>query len=298
MKLGISNGPVTNTTVTPWGLSWDELCKTLQSPEMGLKDGSYFTVCTFSGDHRSGGNIIYPLQGFVLDGDSTIAIDTGELREGAPPPEYVHEALVELDINHLIYTSHSHGTKGSRYRVFVPVEIATTEEHAACVDWMIDQLHQKQVMIANVTENSTISQGWYLPRITSESAPFGFHEYSESEIPLCAAEPLDWHREQQKELQMLMPEPSGVPRELDPSKPIDKFCMDQGIDYVVELLQEHGYVYRHTSNINGHKSYHLMAPNSSSGSAGVNVYLGRDNGKVLVCSHHGEHCAIKAATHG
>ena len=80
MKLGISNGPVTNTTVTPWGLSWDELCKTLQSPEMGLKDGSYFTVCTFSGDHRSGGNIIYPLQGFVLDGDSTIAIDTGELK--------------------------------------------------------------------------------------------------------------------------------------------------------------------------------------------------------------------------
>ena len=106
MKLGKSEGGKTNATVKPWEVTWDDLEQSLSKPSIGIKDGSYFTVGAFKSHHRSAKNLIYPVFVFVLDGDSTFFPETGEIIVGAPPPEDVSEALTDLDINHLIYTSH------------------------------------------------------------------------------------------------------------------------------------------------------------------------------------------------
>lgn len=177
--LGRSDGPANNTIVKPHQFTLDGFAEALRTPDVGPKDGSYVTLSIFKNNHRSNANATLPLPGFFLDGDSSIDAASGEISEGAPPPEYVHDALVELDVLHVIYSSHSHGKKGNRYRVFIPAEINSQQELSACVDWIIELLHQKQVMLANTIENHTISQPWYLPRISHVGAPFFFAEHSE-----------------------------------------------------------------------------------------------------------------------
>jgi len=54
-------------------------------------------------------------------------------------------------------------------------------------------------------------------------------------------------------------------------------------------------VFKHSSQMNNHQSNHFKAPLSTSGGAGVNVYAGEGNGKVCVCSWHGEHDPIAKA---
>ena len=289
MMLGISSGGANNPSVRPWIESWDVIAETLSAPEIGKKDGAYFTIPTFKYSHRSGGNTQFPLQGFVLDGDSTIDLGSGELREGAPPPEYVHDALVEMDIQHLIFTTHSHGTKGNRYRVLIPVEINTPEEHASCVDWTIDQLHQKSVMLAGVTENHTIALAWYLPRIRKKGAPFYFSEHDDNCQPFPLYKATEWYQGHQHTIEEITVEPSSKPRDLDPAQPIDHYNLNHGISDVVKLLQDHDYLFTRTTRINNELAYCLTAPSSESGSAGVNVWIGKTNKKVMVCSHHGNH---------
>jgi len=295
MKLGRSKGGHSNTIVDPWETTWGELTTTLQTPEVGAKDGSYFTTNSMSGT-RSKAAAEWGCGLFVLDGDSTLDPDTGEVRGGAPLPEHVSEALSDISVDHLIYSSHSNQLegKGNRYRVLIPAEIGSEKEYAACVEWIIDQLHQQQVMLANVMENSSVSQPWYFPRCTEENRRyFQFYEESDGWCDFPVKEAVDWFGEKTTNLAQMMPEGSDPTRELDPSKPIDKFCMDHGMEYVCELLQEHGYVFKHSSQMNNHQSNHFKAPLSTSGGAGVNVYAGEGNGKVLVCSHHGEHDPLR-----
>jgi len=295
MKLGISTGPVSNATVTPWEASWDELITTLQSPEVGTKGGSYFTICTFKDDYRNSDNAQYPLQGVVLDLDKRIDRETGEAIDGAPPLELAHKALVERGIKHVLYSSHSHLSVDDGYhrgRVVVPCRINTQEEHKAVVNWLFELLRESGVMAVTSDESLTVPQPWFLPRIREAGAPFYFAQHTKSKTPLAIGEAVAWHEELEREIASTIPE-SGPARDLDPNSPIDKFCMDHGIDYVVELLREHGFPLFYSSMINNLPSYHLMTPSSSNQRPGINVYSGRDNGKVLVCSHHtGNHCPL------
>ena len=64
----------------------------------------------------------------ILDGDSRIDPETGEKFQGAPPPSQVHGVLKSLDVQHHIYTTHSHVTKGNRYRVLIPVKLDNQNE--------------------------------------------------------------------------------------------------------------------------------------------------------------------------
>ena len=146
--------------------SFDEWCEQFSTPLTGDKHGSYFVrgaATRRSNDDLKSADVA------ILDGDSSIDPETGEVYEGAPAPEFVHEVLKSNDIQHFIYTSHSHGAKGNRFRVVVPVKLKNKDELAAITDWLINLCHKEGVYLANATENSTWSQPWYLPRIPVEN---------------------------------------------------------------------------------------------------------------------------------
>jgi hypothetical protein len=146
--------------------SFEEWCEQFRTPLPGDKHGSYFVrgaATRRSNDDLKSADVA------ILDGDSSIDLETGEVYEGAPAPEFVHEVLKSNDIQHFIYTSHSHGAKGNRFRVVVPVKLKNKDELAAVTDWLINLCHKEGVYLANATENSTWSQPWYLPRIPEEN---------------------------------------------------------------------------------------------------------------------------------
>jgi hypothetical protein len=146
--------------------SFEEWCEQFSTPLPGDKHGSYFVrgaATRRSNDDLKSADVA------ILDGDSSIDPETGEVYEGAPAPEFVHEVLKSNDIQHFIYTSHSHGAKGNRFRVVVPVKLKNKDELASVTDWLINLCHKEGVYLANATENSTWSQPWYLPRIPAEN---------------------------------------------------------------------------------------------------------------------------------
>ena len=167
-----------------------ELSKHLTTVETGTKDGSYFlrTKVLDTSKGRSDTNTASMASALILDADSTINTETGETTEGAPCPYKVHESLKAVGINHLIYRSYSHATKGNRYRIifitdrpYNRAELAPTVSHA---------LTLCGEPIANVKENCTWSQGWYLPRKPEcDTSEFTQLSYTDGE-PLPVQEPL------------------------------------------------------------------------------------------------------------
>lgn len=169
LPLSISKGPVTNTVLTNWSPTMDELIERLNTSETGNKDGTYFIRGNAA--HRADK---YLNTGYVviLDGDKTLNLSSKKLNDGAPEPQLVHKALIELDVSHILYTTHSHRDDFPRYRVVLPVyEGFTKEQLIQCVDWLINSLHKKSVPLANVPENNKWSNAWYFPR-TAEGQPF------------------------------------------------------------------------------------------------------------------------------
>lgn len=171
LPLSISEGPVTNTALTNWSPTMGELNEYLSISETGNKDGSYFIRGTAShraDKHLNTGYVV------ILDGDKTLNLSSKKLNDGAPDPQLVHKALIELDVSHILYTTHSHRDDFPRYRVVLPVyEGFNKEQLIQCVDWLINSLHKKSVPLANVPENNKWSNAWYFPR-TAEGQPFVF----------------------------------------------------------------------------------------------------------------------------
>lgn len=80
-------------------------------------------------------------------------------------PELVHNALLKLNINHIIYTSHSHNPpKKIRWRLLIPCEM----EHQGQLEPTVNALTQLLRMngcddLVEVNEIKTWSQPWFLP---------------------------------------------------------------------------------------------------------------------------------------
>lgn len=105
----------------------------------------------------------------ILDGDSRIDPLTGEIVAGAVNPHEVHLVLNHLNLDHLIYTSHSHSASVRKYRVLIPCQY-NREQLPALLDWIFDRLHENEVMLANVKENSSWAQAWFMPSVHPERA--------------------------------------------------------------------------------------------------------------------------------
>lgn len=170
MKITISvckNG-VKDTDLSTLNATQDSLVKLFTEPTVGPKDGAYFIRTT--GSKRTNTDTTDTASILILDGDSRIDRDTGEVVDGAPPPVLVHEALKANRINHVLYTSHSHGKHGAdyhKYRAVIPVKYSR-EQLPVLLDAVHEPLHNSEVMLFNVAENRSWAQAWYFPRCPQE----------------------------------------------------------------------------------------------------------------------------------
>lgn len=261
--------------------SFDVWCEQFSKPQTGDKHGSYFVrgaATKRSNDELKSADVA------ILDGDSSIDPETGKVYEGAPTPLFVHEVLKDNDIQHFIYTSHSHGTKGNRFRVVVPVRLKNKSELAAVTDWLVDLCHADAVWLNNATENSTWSQPWYLPRVPAGSeSSFEFYQHDTDEVIDVSSIMSEWEREAASQS---LPPPATSEAILDPESPIGRYNAEHGTpDEIMALLAEQGYVYKHTSKINNEIAYRFLSPESSSGTPGLILFKTRKD-IWRVYSHH------------
>ena len=164
ITLSVCPNGVKDTALSIWNTTTDSLAKRLSTCTVGGKDGAYFIRCT--GRKRSNSDTADTAPILIMDGDSHIDCDTGEVVDGAPAPALVHEALKANGINHILFTSYSNGKHGAdfhKYRVVIPVKYGR-EQLPTLLDHVHELLNDAEVMLFNVPENRSWAQAWYFPR--------------------------------------------------------------------------------------------------------------------------------------
>ena len=198
LLIGTNNNSVTDTTLSTIETTWDPFKDKLNTPNIGDKDGSYFTRC--SGSKRNNQDTDDTASILILDGDSSLTSD-GETIPGAPHPKRVFAVLRKLGITHCIYSSYSNGCNKAnentdydpnfhKYRVII-LCIYTREQLASLLEYIFTALHNSGIMLVNVKENSSWSQAWYDPRVPDLTAKESFKFYSYEGIPLDANQVCD-----------------------------------------------------------------------------------------------------------
>lgn len=126
----------------------------------------YYTRCVINGA-RNNENAADIADILIIDGDSQIDPITGEVIAGAVNPFEPHLVLNHLGIDHLITSSHSNTADVRKYRVVIPCQY-TRAELPIILDWLFARLHENGVMLANVKENSSWAQAWFMPSVHPE----------------------------------------------------------------------------------------------------------------------------------
>jgi hypothetical protein len=292
--IGKSSGGISNTIVEPWAIHWDELLNFLRQPLISSKDGSYLVRCSCKDNHRANENA-KTANLIILDGDSRLDPDTGEILNGAPEPSLVHEALTQLDITHCIYSSYSNqlNDKGNRYRVVIPAQYESQEDLKAGVNWIIHQFHAEGVLLNNVKENLTFTQGWYLPRCPDEKhlGLFQFMQHDGlQQFPMEEARQW-WEQNQPKVPAAKVIEDSipirGIGRH-EKDAPIFQFNKLVGAKGILKMLAEANYVFAGQTVVNDYPAWRFMHPQSTSRTPGV-VLFKTNNRAWRVYSHHGDY---------
>lgn len=177
-KLLLATGAgVTDTALTRYEPTFEDLIAKLSSPEIGMKDGSYFIRC--SGDGRNNNDTAETASILIIDGDSRIETDSGEVIPGAIEPSLVNGFLTSLGVNHCIYSSYSNDVDYHKYRVVIPCEYSR-EQLPVLLNYLFAELHKQGVMLAPVKENKTWAQAWYFPRCNKDNyGLFQFYQYTD-----------------------------------------------------------------------------------------------------------------------
>lgn len=290
LYLSISDGPGTNTALRAWAGSIDDLTELVGKASVGPKAGSYFVRGPFTRPIRNDDNIVRA-DVVVIDGDKRIDPDTGEVSEGAPAPHLAHEALRELGIQHLLFTTWSHDPdrQHNRWRAVIPAPIRNQVELLAVVDHLAEQMNQAGIMVANSRENGNWSQAWYLPRVRDERSPFAFFDGSDGEpIDRVTVELITAAWETARAATRPNTRPcEGRSSSEDADSPIGRFNADYGNpDGIINLLEAHGYRFYGHDRLNDQTSYRLIRAGSASGIPGVHLYPGSRDGRWLVYCHH------------
>lgn len=123
----------------------------------------YYTRCVINGA-RNNDNAADIAGILILDGDGQIDPITGEVIAGAVNPFEVHSVLNHLGIDHLITSSHSNTADVRKYRVVIPCQY-TRHDLPIILKWIFERLHENGVMLANVKENSSWAQAWFMPSV-------------------------------------------------------------------------------------------------------------------------------------
>jgi len=157
MKLGYSNGPVTDTELVDLPLSWYGLVQVLRHRE-GSKGGAY--LLRGPGAPRRCDSNLAEAHLAVIDGDHGL--------DGAPAPSarQVHRALEGT--RHLVATTHSHRPEAPRWRLFAPVSRPYSRQECPRVT---KALWQRLVGAGVPLELSPESERWAQPWFTPRHAP-------------------------------------------------------------------------------------------------------------------------------
>ncbi len=275
------SGGVKNTALQPWTTDNNGLAKSLTTAVIGDKDGHYFIRCT--GSKRTNADTASTANILVLDGDSQIDRDTGEVIDGAPDPALVHDVLKAAGINHIIFSSYSNGKNRAdyyKYRVVIPVQYSRAQL-PTLLDHIHERLHNAGVMLFNVPENRCWAQAWYLPRCPQERLHlFKSFTYLDGDVldagQLCA-DYLAKHP---------TPTAEPTPKKSEPAR----VTSAQGKIDPIRLFNEHwqspvNYLLTQGYRVRGPR---LIRPGSQTGAPAVQICQACADGVERIYSHGGD----------
>jgi hypothetical protein len=107
----------------------------------------------------------------VIDGD------IGMYNKAAPAPELVHAALCKMNLNHFIYTTHSHAPHRGimKYRVVIPTDDFKKDDIRRNLAALMLKLKDNGIEIKTVKEMKAWTQPWFMPY--RDDPDDGFYEF-------------------------------------------------------------------------------------------------------------------------
>lgn len=273
LYLSRNNSGARSTTLTHWNPTFHDFINEVSTPVVGNKDGSYFLRC--AGTVRNDRDTAKTASILILDGDSSIAED-GEVVPGAPDPHLVNQILTSLGFQHVIYSSYSNDVGLHKYRVIIPVKY-TQAQLPILLDHFHELLHSSGAMLFNVKENKVWSQPWFFPRVTAQRKQyFKVYSFVDGEElnadEICGGYKLSSAAPRQIK-QSTKSRVSYVPGQIDPIELFNQYHLSP-----VNYLLKQGY------RADGNR---LIPPNSTTGTAGIQICESCGDGVERVFSHNG-----------
>jgi hypothetical protein len=285
LPLAVATGGMRDTTLKVRNFTWATFKDRLRSPQIGGKDGSYYIRGSELRQPRRSDDNLLSAKTIILDGDSSVDPETGELKSGAPNLNEVVGALKDMGITFCAHTSHSYiPDQLWKYRIVIPADIKDQMALDASVSWLISQLHMRGIWLADVTENHRWSQPWYSSRVRDRDAAkdFLFIEHDGDSFPLQKA--MDAYRlaekQAEKEEQVRRSQAVSTPSEGN----IQTFNKAFTLNDARATLERAGYrfgYFEKTSNC-----YRFMRPGSETKTYGLVLFQGA-MGDWCTYSHHG-----------
>ena len=122
----------------------------------------------------------------IVDGD-----ESTDNPKSAPPPADTHQILKQLNINHRIYTSHSHSKTLNRYRILIPCDLPNKDHLRPTVRKLFGLLHSAGSTLTCATANNTWSQAAYLGNRDTDDGLFECYGFFDGDD--FTAEPAEVH---------------------------------------------------------------------------------------------------------
>jgi hypothetical protein len=160
MKITLFQGSEKNTTSGfIQEVTFDDLAEAFSECEKGGKHEDYFVRGALSPIERKDGNLS-DVDLLIIDGDCSI-----DDPNSAPPPDELHDILTRWDINHIIYTTHSHKPpEKNKWRCLIECPLEDKIQLKATAHKIVEELNDEGYNIAYVKEMGVWSQPWFLPR--------------------------------------------------------------------------------------------------------------------------------------
>lgn len=105
-------------------------------------------------------------------------VDSGVGGVNAPSIDEVHRALKELNLNHVVYTTASHGQFINKLRFLVPCKLESEEHARITTNKLFDDLENVGCAIQRNPESGVWSQAWYGPTRESEDGLYESRRYT------------------------------------------------------------------------------------------------------------------------
>jgi KaiC/GvpD/RAD55 family RecA-like ATPase len=285
LMLACATGGATDAKLKAVKFDWEKLKERLKKPKVGQKDGPYYVRGgELAGERRTTENLLSG-ELIILDGDSSLDPETGEITSGAPPMASVCDALSAMGITYFAHTSHSFQKgKLEKYRVIIPAKLKNEAELNASVDYLIAQLHAKGVWLADVNENHKWIQPWFFSRVKDDQALNDFCHRENTAQKFSVKLAVSYSKELQRQEAVEKTAVSLHTQTQNGETGIQKFNHGCDISYVRSLVEQAGY--RFCFYQKGKDAYKYIRPGSESGQPGVTIMRGTQ-GDWCVYSHHG-----------